>query len=336
MKSHKDLFSRLVTFENLLLAAKKSSRGKKSKKSVAGFVFGLEKEIIWLLEELTENKYAPRPYNVFEIREPKPRQICSSYFRDRVVHHAICNILEPIFERRFIFDSYACRKEKGSHKALKKCQLYTRKYKYFLKCDIRKYFDSVDHEILKQFLQKLIKDQKFLNLLAIIIDHQVPYAVQGKGIPIGNLTSQYFANFYLDRLDHYMKDTLAVGGYIRYMDDFITFSDSKEELQIFLEKIRSFVGSNLKLELKEKVTKIAPVTDGVPFLGFRIFPNLIRLQRANLVRFRKKMKSLDKGYSVGYISEDKYVTTVQSVLGHVYHGNTFTLRKELSKKSIKA
>ena len=197
MKRHGNLFERIVTFDNLLLASQRAMRGKKNKNSAASFCFNLENEILTLKEELDASTYLPRPYTQFEIREPKVRKICSSDFRDRVVHHAVCNLIEPIFERRAVFDSYACRNKKGSHLGVVRCQMFARKFQYYLKCDIRKYFESMDHVVLKNLLCRLFKDQRLLKLLDLIIDHAVPGNMPGKGVPIGNLTSQHFANFYL-------------------------------------------------------------------------------------------------------------------------------------------
>lgn len=329
MRRHKNLFDQLTSFENLILAGRKASKGKRAKRAVAKFIFDLEKEVIQIQEELLAGTYWPSPYNVFEIREPKVRRICASTFRDRVVHHAICNLLEPIFERRFIGDSFACRRGKGTHMALRRCQEFARSHRFFLKCDVRKFFDSVDHGVLKSRLGRVVGDQRFLNLLKLIVDHSAPGIQQGVGIPIGNLTSQNFANFYLDVLDHHVKDRLAVKGYVRYMDDFICFSDSKEHLQTLLNEIRAFLRIELKLELKEKVVKIAPVSEGVPFLGFRVYPNLIRLQRPNLIRFRKKLRSLKLCRSRNLITEGQMICSVQSLYGHVIHANTLCMRRKM-------
>jgi RNA-directed DNA polymerase len=183
MKRHGNLYPQVVSFKNLLLAARKVFRGKKFKGNVTPFFFNLENEVIQLQKELTTGIYQPRDYQTFEVREPKVRQICSSNFRDRVVHHAICNLLEPIFEDRLIYHSYACRKGKGTHLALRQCQSYARKYEYFLKCDIKKYFQSIDHQILKNVLGRFIKDKELLKLIDLIIDHAVPgNEVKTKGI----------------------------------------------------------------------------------------------------------------------------------------------------------
>jgi len=327
MKRLNHLFEKVVSFENLLLASKKALRGKKSRASVAHFYFHLENELITLQSELASENYRPSSYHQFEIREPKVRQICSSRFRDRVVHHAICNWIEEPLERRLIHDTYACRLGKGAHAAVNRTQEFTRRNKYFLKCDIRKYFQSIDHSILKSLLRRILKDKKLLRLIDLIINHGVPDSAPGKGLPIGNLTSQHFANFYLGELDHYLKERLRLKAYVRYMDDFISFSNDKNDLQELLEKIRQFASEKLKLELKKEVVRIAPVSEGVPFLGFRIFPNLIRLQRPNLVRFRKKLKKREAQFRAGLIDEKQLAVSVGSMVAHIQHVNSTRLRR---------
>lgn len=334
MKRHANLYSQITTFDNLLMASKKSMSGKKTKNSVMSFNFNLENELILLKQQLENKSYHPRPYSQFEVKEPKVRKICSSDFRDRVVHHAICNLIEPIFEKRSIPDSYACRTGKGSHMAVARCQEFTRKFSYYLKCDIKKFFESINHHVLKNILRKLFKDNDLLSLLDIIIDHKVPGNMPGKGLPIGNLTSQHFANLYLDQLDHYIKDTLGIKGYVRYMDDFICFANSKIELWELLSKIDIFVIQNLKIELKAKVTQIAPVSEGIPFLGFRIYPQIIRIKRENLSRMKNKIKRKEIQFKKGHLSERDLVNSVGSIVAHVNHVNSLSVRRKIFKESL--
>ena len=210
MKKYGYLFEKVTTFENLYAAARKAFHGKRANSTVARFYFNLENEIIQLREELLDKSYQPRPYGTFEIREPKVRQICSSHFRDRVVHHAICNILDPIVDKQLIFDTYACRTGKGNHAAIKRVRYFVTKANYFLKCDIRKYFPSIDHVILKQQLRNIIKDQRLLALLGTIVDHQVPGNPFGRGASHRKSNKPYFANLYLSPLDHFLKRTTKV------------------------------------------------------------------------------------------------------------------------------
>ncbi|MGE4232054.1 MAG: reverse transcriptase domain-containing protein [Bacteriovoracia bacterium] len=335
MKRHDDLYDRIVTFDNILLAAKKAGRGKRHKPSVAQFFFSLEKEVIALQAELVTGTYQPRPYTMFEIREPKIRNICSSEFRDRVVHHAICNIIEPTLENKAIYDSYACRIGKGAHMAIKRCQHFASRYKYFLKCDIRKFFENINHQHLKILLRRVFKDQKLLSLLDQIIDHEVPGGMPGCGLPIGNLTSQHFANFFLGQIDHFIKDQERTPGYLRYMDDFISFAPDKGSLGVLLGKIEVFLERHLRLQLKEKATLIAPVSEGIPFLGFRVYPNLIRLKRENLVRLRKTIRGKERLYLEGRISENELVRSMTSIIGHVSHVDSQSERRKIFERSLK-
>jgi RNA-directed DNA polymerase len=333
MKRLGNFYENLISFENLYLAANLACRGKKNKSDVARFCFSLENEIIGIQKSIVEGSYCPKPYRQFEIREPKVRQIFCSDFSDRVVHHAICNMLGPIFEARLIHNTYACRVGKGSHRALKKCQMFARRSNYYLKCDFRKYFESIDHQKLKNNLNRIIKDKKFLEFVFKIIDHQIPTAKVGKGLPIGNLTSQFFANYYLAAFDRTMETFKGVTGYLRYMDDFICFADSKETLKELLKFIREFSLKSLGLELKEKVTTIAPVTEGVAFLGFRIFPRIIRIQRTNLNRLRKKVRLLENLYCGGKINQHELCQSVGSMVSHVRWSNSNKIRQEIFKVS---
>ena len=326
MKRYGDLFEKVVDIQNLYLAAHKAFRGTKFKYTTASFYFHFENEILKMQKQLIDETYYPAVYRIFKIYEPKERKICCAEFYDRVVHHAIINILEPLFERRLIHETYACRVGKGTYNALKKSQAAVRKYKYYLKCDIKKYFESIDHVFLKSLLRKMIKDKKLLRLLDKIISHQPSYTPLGKGLPIGNLTSQHFANVYLGELDLFVKHQLKCQEYIRYMDDFILFSHDKEELKDYLEKMRFYLLNELKLNLKEKVVKIAPVSEGLPFLGYRVFRGLIRLQRANLVRFRRKVKRKEKSFLKGKITQEDLTNSMMSLITHISYGNTRNLR----------
>ena len=328
MKRHGHLFEQIATFENLLLAARKALRGKKDKRPAAEFYFHLEPEVLRLEEELLDGTYVPRPYRSFMVYEPKSRKICAADIRDRVVHHAICNVLEPIFESFSVHDSYACRKDKGTHRAIRRAQAFSRRHRYFLKLDVQKFFESVDHDCLKDLLARKFKDRRLLDLLGQIIDHPIPGGEPGKGLPIGNLTSQHFANFYLSHLDHRVKDDLGVRFYLRYMDDMLLFGDDKAELHRHLAEVRRFLNDRLRLELKEEVVLLAPVTQGIPFLGFRVFPGTIRIQRSGWIRFKRKVRDRERAYLTGEIDERTFTQSVQSLVGHIRHANSYHLRKD--------
>ena len=327
MKRRGGLFEEVCSYKNLLKAARKAMKGKKDKKPVARFYFNMEFILLEMEKELVEGLYKPGSYRCFYIYEPKERYICSADFRDRVVHHAICNVLEPEFERWFIYDSYACREKKGSHRAIRRVKLWSRKASYFLKTDVRKFFESVDHKVLKELLRRKFKDKRLLSLLECIIDHPVPGHAPGKGLAIGNLTSQWFANFYLDPLDHYIKEELGVKYYIRYMDDILMLGHDKPALHELKTEIKEYLQTELKLDLKEKASIVAPVMEGIPYLGFRIFPGLIRLKHEGLVRFSRKYRKKEKLYLQGEIEEGEFIRSACSLLGHIQHGNTYRMRQ---------
>ena len=328
MKRYGHLFERIVAFDNLLLAAEKTLRGQKHKPAAARFYFHLESELFQLQEELTAGSYEPLPYRVFEVYEPKPRQICASDIRDRVVHHAICNLLDPIFERRMIADSYACRIGKGTHRAVVRAQEFSRRFGFYLQCDVRKYFASIEHAALKDLLRRILKDERLLALLDKIIDHPLPSAAPGRGLPIGNLTSQYFANLYLGELDHFVKERLGVRGYVRYMDDWLTFGNDKAMLHETLAATREFLDDRLKLGLKEEAVRIAPVWTGISFLGFRVFPGTIRLSGGNWSRFRRKVRGREAAYLAGEMDEDELARSVASMVSHTLHADTLEVRRQ--------
>lgn len=328
MKRYSDLYPRIVCFSNLYTAAQRAFRGKLGKTETARFHFNLEKELFRLEAELKAEKYKVGPYRNFTVYEPKERLITTAVFRDRVVHHAICRILGPIWDATLIHDTYACRINKGAHRAIAKAQHYSRRFRYYFKCDIRKYFDTIDHTILGQILRKKIKDKALLRLLdQIIVTPQLSGQTSGKGIPIGNLTSQYFANLYLGELDHYLKSQKAIKGYLRYMDDMLVFSDEKPQLDEWTEIITDFLNQRLQLQLKEKASVLAPVNDGIPWLGVRVFPGVIRLQRERWQRFRKKYKQREKAYIEGRLPEDRFVNSVNGLLEQTRWADTLHLRR---------
>lgn len=333
MKRYNNLYSQIYDLENLFLASRKALRGKKYLKTGAYLNFHLEKEIFDLHHMLLKEDVVIKPYTTFIIREPKLRTICSANIRDRVLHHAILNVVEPIFEKRLIFHTFACRKGKGLHLALKCTQDFVRGNGYYLKCDIDKYFDNIDHEVLLTLLSKIFKDKKLLNLMEVIIRKDFIHLDKNKGLPIGNLTSQHFANLYLGELDLFIKHELKCKAYVRYMDDFLLFSDNKQELKKFHDRINHFVEEKLKIKLKHRVTRIAPISEGVPFLGFRIFESLVRLKRENLVRLRKKVRVKQKLYEEGKITEQELDASVRSMISFVSHGNTLNLRRSIFMES---
>jgi retron-type reverse transcriptase len=315
-----------LSFENLYRAWKRAFTSTKSPESYA-FSFHLEKELFTLQEELASQTYIPGDYRYFTISDPKKRTISVARFRDRVVHHALVQVLEPIYEKRFIYHSYATRKGKGTHKAIEQARQYLKNNKWYLKMDISKYFDSIDHSVLKRILQRQIKDTNILDLCARIIakggDGQC-------GLPIGNLTSQFWANVYLDKFDHFIKDRLRVKAYLRYMNDFCLFSSDKQFLKDSLSVITQFLKTELRLEPKPRATLINTSLHGLPFLGARIWPSLIRIGQNNFKRSFNRLKQRETEYRTGKVPYKNYVCSMESLLSYLKRWNC----KELMAKEI--
>jgi retron-type reverse transcriptase len=328
MKAYNDLFGSIATFENIHDAAHEAIRGKKKESpNILHFFYELESEVIRLESELVEGDYTPGPYSTFWVRDPKLRRICCLPFRDRVVHHAVCRVLGPCFEACSISDSFACRPGKGTHRAITRAQQFSRNFTFFLKLDIRKFFDSIDQETLKALLGRKFTEHPLRRVLHSIIEARVPGLPPGKGQAIGNLTSQYYANFYLTPMDHFIKQRLQVGGYLRYMDDFILFSDSKGLLHGWHAEIQDYVREILHLDLKSRATVLAPVSEGIPFLGKRIFPNFIRLDKRSKNRFIRLWEKREQAFENGDISKDDFLRSANSLIGHAKGANTKGLRR---------
>lgn len=284
MKRYGYLFDEIISFENLLIASQKAQRGKRFKNSTADFNLKLESELFKLQKELQERTYQIGGYKQFYIYDPKKRLISALSYRGRVIQHALCNIIEPIFDHSFIYDTYACRKDKGSHKAVNRFTMYCRKNKYALKCDVKSYFASIDHDSLFRMIERKIKDPDTLWLIKLIID-----STPSPGIPIGNLASQIFANLYLNGLDHYLKETVKCRHYIRYMDDIIVFGDDKSKLNDVKGAIREYIG-RLKLKLHSNKSQVYPTAKGIIFLGYKVYPSHRLVIRQNVERARKRIK----------------------------------------------
>jgi RNA-directed DNA polymerase len=331
MKRRGHMFEKICSFEHLVKAASRAAKGKKGKPRVAQFIQDLENQAISLEDDLTNRSYLPKSYRIFKIHDPKERMICAAEFRDRVVHHALCAQLEPIFEKSYIYDTYACRPRKGTHRALRRAQYFTRRFPYFLKIDIHKFFDSVDHQTLKKLIAKKVKDPEAMWLVDVIVDHQVPWTRPGKGLPIGNLTSQHFANYYLNGLDHCIKEHFRIPGYLRYMDDMVLFADEKETLWDAAGRVDRFLSGKLRLRTKPESVILAPVRQGLSFLGFRIFPGVIRIQRKGWRRFRRRIECRTHDLRTGTIDEDQWSRTMASLVDHLGHAATRNLRASYFK-----
>lgn len=317
------LFDEICSFKNLLIASKKAQKGKRFKTSTGLFNLELENELIVLQGQLQNRTYRMGEYKQFYIHDPKKRLISAAPYRDRVAQHALCNVIEPLFDRTFIDDSYACRKDKGSHKAVGRYTEFSRKNQYVLKCDIKSYFASIDHELLYRLILKKIKDPHALWLIKLIID-----STSSPGIPIGNLSSQIFANLYLNKLDHYLKETVRCRHYLRYMDDLIVFDNDKSRLNYIKESIREYL-KGLKLELHENKSQIYQTRRGVNFLGYKIFPTHRLVVKQNIRRLRKRMKRYLGLLQKGIIAMDKIVYSMQSWRGYALHADSCRTRRRI-------
>lgn len=348
MKRVGALWPEVICFANLYQGYCKARKGKRDRPQVASFSLNLETELFALQQSLIEGTYLPGDYRQFMIRDRKPRVISAAPFRDRVVHHALMNVLEPLLDRSFIFDTYACRNGKGGHAAVDRYQRFAQKYRYVLKLDIRRYFPSIDHQILKSQLQAKIKDKKVLHLLDLIIDGSPPvksepcyfpgdglFSLQGRrhGIPIGNLTSQIFANLYLNGFDHWVKEALRVKGYIRYVDDMIFLSNNKAELWAWRDAIDEQL-SSLRLQLHPTKVHVFSTDEKVDVLGYKVSRTRRWLRNDNGFRFARKMRAMAEAYGEGRMPFDDITASIHSWIGHAMHGETEGLRRAMFSSII--
>ncbi len=348
VKTYKNLYPKLCSYSNLEKAFEKAKEGKSSSPPVIEFEKNLKENLLQLNRELEALTYKPAPLKRFIIRDPKTRTIHSSIFKDRVVHHAIHNIIGPIFDKAFIYDSYANRISKGTHKAVLRFDAFKRKVSknghlvnnnynntslvlgYVFKADIKHYFETVDHEILLNAIERRIKDQKVLQLIKVIL---LNYGVEQppKGMPLGNLMSQFLANVYLNSFDHYVKHELKVKYYIRYVDDFVVLHQIKEELKKYKDQISNYL-KNLKLELHPNKSKIIPLRDGITLLGYRIFYHHKILRKSNLRKFEKNFKKRLELYNKGLITKKDLLKSLKGWFGYAVWANTYRLRKNIIKR----
>jgi len=348
MKRTGELWRQVTSWENLMEAARAAARGKRTRPDVARFLHQIEPNLCGLQRELEGGTYRPGGYRTFCINDPKPRQISAAPFRDRVVHHALTRVLEPVFEPRFTAHSFASRKGFGQHRALRLARDACRRYRYVLKCDIRKYFPSIDHAILKDLLARVIKCSRTLELAGRIIDGSneqeevieyfpgdslfTPFE-RRRGLPIGNQTSQFFANVYLNPLDHFALRELRPGLYLRYVDDFVLFGSDKRELRSMAERIREFL-QGLRLSPHPRKFRVYCCSEGVTLLGWRILPAQMRLARPNVVRMRRRLKKMAAAYREGRLRFEQVNCRVHAWLGHAAFGDTWRLRQNLFAQFI--
>ena len=329
-KTYKNIYQHVYSFEALHAAYLRARKGKRYRAEVLRFASSLEENIIQLQNELMWKTYQTGEYREFFVYEPKLRTVAALPFRDRVVQHALVAAIEPIWEARFIFDSYACRPGKGTHAGADRAQFLLRKVQrhygkaYVLKADIHHYFASIDHAVLKSLLREKIACRDTLWLLDSIIN-----STDGVGIPIGNLTSQLFANIYLHELDIFAKHDLSERNYMRYMDDFIVVHHDKQHLQTARRNIEQFLSDNLRLTTNRK-TQVFPVARhqgrALDFLGYKIWPTHRLLRKDSVRKMRQKLRL----FRAGKISGATMVVSIRSWIGHASHANTFNLRQKLA------
>jgi RNA-directed DNA polymerase len=318
-------FEHAFSFPRLHQAWQRARRGAGGSTACLAFGFQLEPELLRLEEELLSGRYRPGGYRLFTVREPKPRLIAEAPFRDRVVHHALVAVLEPLWEPGFHPDSYATRKGKGTHRAVRRAQQLLRAHRWYLKSDIRSYFASVDLQVLLRLVAERLRDARTLEMLARVLhsDPRLP------GLPIGNLTSQFLANVYLDGFDHWLAEEQCLPALLRYMDDFVLFHDDKAELLALRPRLSEWLREQRGLELKPHATRINQRRHGLGFLGTRIFPGTIRLRRQNVKRSLGKLARREWELQQGWIEEDALAASAQSLLANLAYWNTATLRKNV-------
>lgn len=328
------LFEKITTLDNLHLAYRKARRAKRYRPEVAAFSHDLATNLQRLHEELLAGHWHPGRPRTFWIRDPKRRLISAPPFADRVVHHAIMNVVEPVIDRGLIPDTYACRKGRGTHAALLRASRYARRHRYVLKSDVVKFFPSIDHEVLKTLLRRTFKDARLLDLLDRIVDGSGEQEVviewfrgddlftpleRRRGLPIGNLTSQILANWVLSPLDHFVKERLRAPGYVRYMDDILVFADSRSFLRDAAQAIEEFLVA-FRLRLHRNKTKTVPLRHGVSFLGFRLFPHGRRLTSATKIRQRSRLRAIRHACRNGWMALEDVGPSIRGMVEHAQWG----------------
>ncbi len=343
-------YADIYAWENLYMAWRKAARGKRGRPAAAAFEFRLEENLFDLHEQLKAERYQPGAYTNFYIHEPKRRLISAAPFRDRVVHHALCNVIEPAFERSFIDHSYANRLGKGTHRALDQAQIWAKRYRYVLQCDVQQFFPAIDHTILQTTLERRIQDGQTRRLIRTILhsgkdalteSYDLRYfpgddlfaALRPRGLPIGNLTSQFWANCYLNGLDHFVNRTLGCGDYLRYVDDFLLFADDKNTLWRWRNAIIEYL-AKLRLTLHENTAQVRPTSEGVRFLGFVVYPQQRRLLRRKGIHYRRKLRRLLEDYRERKVQRIAIDASVQGWINHVRYANTWGLRRALLKEVV--
>jgi len=338
------MYEKICSWDNLLIAHRKASRRKRGRQAAAVFEYKLADNLLALQHELESRTYLPGAYNSFIIHDPKRRRISAAPFRDRVVHHALCNLIEPVFESSFSAASYANRVAKGTHRALARAQALSRRFCYVLQFDVEQFFPAVDHRILRGILARKIDDPDVMWLIDRILASGIGILgseynmrrfpgdtedddLRQRGLPIGNLTSQFWANCYLNPFDHFVKRELRCQGYVRYVDDALAFADDKRALLIWRDAIVQRLAS-LRLTIHPGA-HARPTREGFPFLGFVVYPAYKRLKRRKALVYRRRLKELIAGWVAGEISKECVLASLRGWINHVRYGDTWGLRKSM-------
>ncbi len=336
IKIRHNIFDEIISLENLFLAWKEFRRGKRKKPDVLEFEFSLEDNLFGLHQELKNKIYQHSNYKTFSVQDPKLRRIHKACVRDRVLHHAVFRILYSIFDKGFIFDSYSCRSKKGTHRAVSRLEQFCRKLSrnnrrniFALKCDIRKFFESINQKILLELIEKKIKDYNAVWIIEKIIKSYKKE--NNKGLPLGNVTSQLFANIYLNELDQFVKHQLKVKYYLRYCDDFVILGESKEDVKNLVPVINAFLKDRLKLSLHSDKIIIRKYHQGIDFLGYVILPYCWLLRTKTKKRILKKIKIKYRDFRTGLILEKSFNQSLQSYFGVLSHCKGHKIKKKINK-----
>ncbi len=346
MKRYADLFESVVSWPNLVQAARNAAKGKLRRPVVGRFEFRREWELIALQRELQAQTYRPGPFRTHRISRPKTRLISAAPYRDRVAHHAIMNVLAPILDRHFHPDCYACRAGKGTHAASRRLQHLMGRYPFALRADVRQFFPSIDHDILKDTFRRLIKDRRLLTLLDTVVDGSnaqdevndyfpgddlfTPFE-RRRGLPIGNLTSQWFANWYLNSFDHAVTSGLGFGGYVRYCDDFVIFGHDRQQLIDLRHRVDELL-AGLRLRAHPGKTAVVPTRAGITFVGYRTWAHRREVRGANIRLFLKRCRLLKRLLDAGKLTIDEVRIRVMGWCGHAAQADSLVLFARLAKR----
>ena len=340
-----EAYAAICDWRNLLEAYRKAARGKRGGTAAATFEYRLTDRLLALKRDLETHTYRPGPYVHFHVHEPKRRKISAAPFRDRVVHHALCNVIEPRFEQLFIPDSYANRMGKGTHRAVARLQAFAGRSRYVLRADIVKHFPSIDHAILRQTLQRVVPEADVLALIDVVLasgagvldeEYQMVYfpgddllaACRSRGLPIGNLTSQFFSNCYLHPFDQFVTSELRCAAYLRYVDDIALFSDSKRELWAWKRAIIERLGQ-LRLQIHEEAAQAMPVGCGIPWLGFVVYPTHRRIKARKVRSATRRLGNRLDAYHAEQIGFGELDASVKGWVNHVRYADSWGLRQHV-------